>query len=111
VSPNGSFASWVKFISSALLLPIAAATLLWVNNINTRITVTEQNRWTSKDQSLYAEKVMSLLHSKQDKSQTPPPWFREDVAELKEALQRANAKVEENHKLLLDHLMQHRTGG
>ena len=77
--PNGAVAEWIKFVSSALVIPMFAFMFIWIISIERRITAIESSRFTTAD----GVRMLSLINAKADRSEVPPPWLIESLNDIK----------------------------
>ena len=67
--PNGSIGIWLRFVLSALVIPI----LLFVMHIDRRVLQIESNRFTAVDAKAVYESLGDLERKKANKTEVPPP--------------------------------------
>lgn len=75
---NGTSARWIQWILSGLVIPV----LIVGVKVMIDVEVIKSNRFTAAD----GQHVWQELSRKADRSQVPPEWFKEDVAEIKTML-------------------------
>jgi hypothetical protein len=81
---NGRTWEWLWRGLTILFLPWAAWITLTIMEIRTSVAVIEGNRFTSRD----AYQMMQVLDDKADKEDVPPEWFKDEVDELSDRLDR-----------------------
>lgn len=89
--PNGQLGQWVRFVSSAILIPAVVALLIWIIAIERRLTAIEANRFTAAD----GIRLVELLNSKADRSEVPPPEVRQRLDRIDKDIQEIKQMIRE----------------
>jgi hypothetical protein len=112
--PESQAAAWLKIIAAAMIIPTILAGAAMLIALDRRVAVIESDRWTSRDQSAYADQedigVADLWRALGDRPlrvEVPPQWF---IDQQLAAEARMIVRMDRLEALLRQHLDTHDGG-